>query len=68
MPTNFGRKDIKAAKGELDRAVARGDFDVFRTILTEIVGLAPGSDRFRELESKFWQAVAERKKSKSQGL
>jgi hypothetical protein len=68
MPTKFSRKDIKAARHELDRAVAHGDFEAFKTILTEIVGLAPGSDRFRDLESKFWQAVAERKKNKSQGL
>ena len=60
------RREIREIQPKIDEAVRRESFEDFREILTSILGIALGSDRFRSLESKFWQAVSERRKSKQQ--
>jgi len=57
------RRDIKS---KLAYAIRRGDYDIFKEILT-LAQIVPGSDRYRSLESEFWRAVAERRKN-NQGL
>ncbi len=63
----FTRAEIQAIKPKIDEAVRRESYEDFKEILISL-GIALGSERFRFLESRFWDAVAERRKNRSQRL
>ena len=59
------RKQIQEVRPKFEEAVRREDFEAFKELLT-LLDVAVGSERFRSLESQFWRAVAERRKSRQQ--
>ena len=61
------RREIQQIKPKFEEAVRREDFEAFKELLT-LLDVAVGSERFHSLESQFWRAVAERRKSRQQLL
>jgi hypothetical protein len=62
----FTRRQVQELKPKIDEAIRREDFEAYLEILISRLGVERGSDRCRFLESKFWEAVAERRRNKMQ--
>jgi hypothetical protein len=58
----FSRREIEEIRPKIEEAIRREDFEAYLEIITSRLGVERGSERCRFLESKFWQAVAERRK------
>jgi hypothetical protein len=59
------RREIKQIEPKIAEAIRRESFEDFKNILISL-GIALGSERFRFLEGKFWNAVSERRRNKQQ--
>jgi hypothetical protein len=52
------RKEIQQIKAKLRQFIANEDYEGFKSALVFDLGIRPGSERFRSLESEFWRQVA----------
>jgi len=62
----FSRREIRDIRPHIEEAIRREDFQAYLEIIISRLGVERGTDRCRFLESKFWEAVAERRRSRMQ--
>lgn len=60
------RKELLELRPVIEEAIRRQDYEGYMEILTSRLGVERGSEQCRFFEAKFWQAVAELRKSKIQ--
>ena len=65
-PNKLTRPEIQEIRPKIEEAIRREDFEAFLEIIISKLGVERGSDRCRFLESKFWNAVAERRRNRMQ--
>ena len=65
-PDRITRREIREIRPKIEEAIRREDFEAFLQIIISKLGVERGSERCRLLESKFWNAVAERRRNRMQ--
>ncbi len=60
------RNELRKLRPVIEEAIRREDYEGYMELLTSRLGVERGSEQCRFFEAKFWQAVAELRKSKMQ--